>query len=202
MSNVLETLGLSTEEVNNTGTAEVQEAYKPLPSGIYTAKLVSVGSFVSKEGAVMLKVETEVDDREVTEYVNIKKKDGKSNEIGVRFLKMLADAAKLKLEEIETQNIKEKCYGKEVDYTKFVTFTGKEVNLFIRETFEEGAKYEQGNEIEFIADTENKNGAGEDQSETFLEKIEKKPILQKRSSKKKPSTTEGKATAEKAAAVL
>jgi hypothetical protein len=181
MSTALNILGLTQEQAAKTEVASISEGFKPLPSGIYNGNIVQIGTFKTDSGATQFKIVVKVKDgRELTKYGNYLKKDGSINEYGQRDVMGALNATKIDLSTIQAQTIKTKCYGKEKDFNNFIGLEKAPVSVFVREVFEEGSQYEEQNEIEGIFDEDCKNSNGEDQSEKFTQKIEKKPVLRRK----------------------
>ncbi len=199
MASALETLGLTQEQVAKVEVASIREGFETLPSGIYEGNIVTVGTFTTDSGAIQFKIVVRIKDekardgyRELTKYGNFRKKDGSVNEFGQRDIIGALEATKMDLAEIKTQTIKEKCYATERDFNNFIGVNKAPVTIFVRQVLEEGAQYEDQNEIEGIFDIEGKNSKGEDQTEAFMKKIEKTPVLKRKAKNNNTATATNK----------
>ncbi len=182
MSNIFDELGLDEKTFNEAEAESVQPAFEVLPSGVYGATIKSLFTFTSSKGAGMLQAVIHVtsSDRDITIYQNTKKKDGKPNDIGTRTFKSIIAAANADMSELSTKTEKVKAYGKEVDGKVVKGLDGKKIAVLVRAVFEEGAKFENYNEIEAYAKADGTNANGEDLLEEFKAKIEKTPVLNRK----------------------
>ena len=181
MSNIFDELDIN-EEAFNKAEAESVSDFKVLPSGVYGATIKSLATFTSKKGAGMLlaKIHITSEDRDIDVYQNVKKKDGTPNDIGTRTFKSIISAANVEMSALSTKAEKITAYGAEVDGKVVKGIEGKKIAALIREVFEEGATFEQSNEVEAFAKADGTNAKGEDLLETFKSKIEKNPIKKKK----------------------
>jgi len=192
MSKLLDVLNISKEEISNVEVAEIREGKEILDSGIYKGT-IELYLFKTKETSDVKMLKTKatiiIDESEhiLETYTNIIKKDGKSNEYGLRDLVGYLAAVGVDINEIETTLVEEKCYGSKKECNQ-INLPKKQVTVFVRKVFEEGADYPDYNEIEGIFDENGNNAKGEDQIETFNAKIEKMPVLKKKAKTKESSS--------------
>lgn len=174
-------------EIDQTTYKEAEEqivkpAFEVLPSGAYKAELKELATFTTDSGAGMMKavVYIKSKDRSIDVYQNTKKKDGTPNDIGTATFKHIIQALNVDESELSVKEEKIKAYGKEVDAKVVKGVTGKTFVALVRAVHEEGAKFEDSNEIEAWARADGTNAKGEDLVETFNKKIEKTPVLQRK----------------------
>ena len=183
MSNIFDELGLDQEVYNKAEEQTVREAFEVLPSGAYKAEIKELATFTTENGAGMLKaivVIPEKDNREITIYQNTKKKDGSPNEIGTATFKHIIQATNVDSSTLSTKTETIKAYGKDVEGKVVKGLNGKPFLALVRAVHEEGAKFEDYNEIEAYARVDGTNAKSEDILTTFNEKIEKTPILNRK----------------------
>ena len=197
MSNLLETLNISKEQVEKVEVASIREGKELLDSGIYKGT-IELFIFTTSGEVKMIKTKstiiTEENENVIESYTNIIKRDGKPNEFGLKDLKGYLFAVGLNIEDVETTLVEEKCYGSKKECNQVNIPENIPVSIFVRKVFEEGSDYPDYNEIEGIFDIDGKNANGEDQIETFMTKIEKMPVL-KRKAKAKSNSKDSKDTA-------
>lgn len=198
MSDVLNELGLDTAAYDKAEAQEVKPAFEALPSDAYKGKVKQLATFTTEKGAGMLIAIVAVDgqDRDITVYQNVKKKDGSANEIGTATFKHIVESTNTPMSELSVKVEEITAYGKKVQGKVVQGIAGKPMMALVRQVFEEGAKFESYNEIEAYAKPDGTNSKGEDLVATFKEKVEKTPILNR---KAKEGTASGAATATKAA---
>jgi hypothetical protein len=195
MSTALELLGLTPETAENIEIAKVKEGKKVLPAGIYNGTIKVLGVFDgSTEPIKMAKIvyEIKTDDGEpieITDYMNVIKSNGQPNNITSRAIKMIAQATGIELGDVEIVEKEEKCYSSKKKIQMFSNVLNKPVTLFVREINEEGAKFPKYNEVEFVGNAAGENSKGEDQKEAFLAKIEKIPVIERKSKETANSQT-------------
>ncbi len=193
MSNFFEELGIDEKVYNDAEAASVAPAFEVLPSGVYGATIKQLATFTTESGAGMMKAVIHItsEDRDIEVYQNIKKKDGSANEIGTRTFKSIIAAANVDAAELKNKSEKIKAYGKEVDAKVVKGLEGKKIAALVRSVFEEGAKYEEKNEIEAFAKADGTNANGEDLLEDFKKKIEKTPVkIRKAKEQSKDNSTQ------------
>lgn len=181
MSTIFDELDIN-EEAFKKAEAESVSDFKILKSGVYGATIKSLATFVSSKGAGMLQAVIHItsEDRDLTIYQNTKKKDGTPNEIGTRTFKSIISAANVDMSELSTKTETIKAYAKDVEGKVVKGIEGKKFAALIREVFEEGATFEETNEIEAYAKADGTNEKGEDLLEAFKSKIEKHPVKVKK----------------------
>lgn len=192
----LELLGLDSNVVAAAETQSIRPAFEALPAGVYKAKVTELATFVTANGATQLKVtvKTEGDpEQEITIYQNVKKKDGSANEIGQATFRHILDATNKDQSQINVAKEKIKAYGKEVDGNVVKGLSDILITVFVRAIFEEGAKYENYNEIEAYGRADGTNGKGENLVDAFKEKISKIPVI-KRTAKPQGGNSGSQAT--------
>ena len=196
MSTIFEDLGLDESTFNEAEAESVAPAFEVLPSGVYGATIKQLATFQTEKGAGMLIATIHItsDDRDITIYQNTKKKDGKPNDIGTRTFKSIISAANVNMSELSTKTEKIKAYGKEVDAKVVKGIEGKKIAALVRAVFEEGAKFENSNEIEAFAKADGTNAKGEDLLENFKTKIEKNPVKIKKAKADSTSNDSTQAT--------
>jgi hypothetical protein len=180
MSNNYDLMGVSETTINNVEVQTIKEGFKPLDSGVYKGNVTEFATFTSSGGAGMLKVTFTPSDANatpVTIYQNIKKKDGSDNEIGQATFRHVLDAAGKTLPELNVVNEEIEAYGKKVQGVVAKGMENIVVTAFIRNVFEEGAKFDKYNEVEAWGRADGTNSKGEDMVAKFKEKIEKAPVL-------------------------
>ncbi len=179
MSTAIEEMGMDSIVVEKVETQEVKGAFEPLASGVYKGKVIELATFVTTKGATQLKVvfQPNGDHDEVTIYQNVKKKNGEANEIGQATFRHVIDACGLSMADvtIKTQTIKG--YAKDVEGKVVQGIKTKPITGFVRSVFEEGADFENYNEIEAWGRADGTNSKGEDLVAAYKEKIEKTPVL-------------------------
>jgi len=195
-------------KVTEAKAAEAKAAWEPIKSGIYEATITLAGTYTNTfdSDAFVVTVEVEKDGSEPAKLKmdrGLTLRDGGDNKSTLSLIKEILAATGVELTEenigegvIQSWNTKE---HKMTDF-KVDTFTpcaGKKVSVFIRETFEEGAKMERGNIIEDIFKLDRTNSDGKDQSETFLAKITKEPVLKRKSKAKAGGAAVGAGSASK-----
>ena len=207
MSTIYDDLGIDQEVFDKAEAESVRPAFEVLPSAAYGATIKSLATFTSSKGAGMLQAIIHItkEDRDITIYQNVKKKpvNGKAaeaNEIGTRTFKSIIAAANVEMSDLSTKTEKIKAYGKEVDGKVIKGLDGKKIVALVRAVFEEGADFENSNEIEAYAKADGTNAKGEDLLETFKEKIEKTPVLN-RKHKEKANDASTQATTQSGASV-
>jgi len=181
-TNPLEALGLDADVLNAAEAQDVRPAFKALPSGVYDAKIKELATFTSSKGAGMLKIVVEIPsekDSDLTLYQNIKKKDGSANEIGQGTFKHILDACNKSTSDIAVKVEQIKAYAKNVDGNVVKGLDNSPIKVCVRQIFEEGANYEEYNEVEAYLRADGTNVKGENLVDKYLEKIEKTPILKR-----------------------
>jgi len=184
---VFEELGLDTKVVEEVKEQTVMGAFEALPSDVYKGEVKQLATFVTEKGATQMiaiinvEVKGEKEGKDITVYQNVKKKDGEANPIGQAIFKHILDACNVTASDITVKVEKIKAYGKEVEGKLVKGLSGRKITAFVRAVFEEGAKYENYNEIEAYGRPDGTNSKGEDLIETFKEKIEKTPVLNRKS---------------------
>jgi len=179
--NVLNDLGINKEQWEEVAPIEVNEGYKPLESGVYNATVKEVAYYTTDNGAVQLKIVLTVPellDHELTQYQNIKKRNGEVNEIGERWFKGLFDATNTDINDTIVEEGEFEAYGSKKKGKIIRGLTGKPLKALVRAVHEEGAKFPDYNEFTF-ARIDGTNGKGEDIVSKFKETIEKVPVLQR-----------------------
>lgn len=179
----LDDLGVSQEAYQNAEAAEVRPAFEVLASGIYGATIEELATFSTDSGAGMFKATIQLDTedkRKITMYNNIVKKDGKPNEIGVRQFKAIISATNVDEATLTAKAEDIKAYAKTVTAKVLNGLKDKKMLAFVRAVHEEGASFEDYNEIETFGKVDGTNAKGEDMRETFTEKIGKDPVLQRK----------------------
>jgi len=200
MSNIFEELGLDATAYTEAEEQTVGKGFEVLPSGVYTGSVKELATFTTDSGAGMMKavieIEADGDNREITVYQNIKKKDGSANTIGTATFKHIVEATNTEMAMLSTKKEQIKAYGKDVQATVVQGLIGKKIKAFVRAVHEEGATYENYNEIEAYARVDGTNSKGENIEEAFIEKITKTPVLERKAkqssnSSKEPTTEAG-----------
>ncbi len=202
MSDIFDELGLD-KKVFEEAEAETVSNFEVLPSGVYGASIKSLFTFTSEKGAGMMQAVIHItsEDRDITVYQNVKKKDGSANEIGTRTFKSIISASNADMAELSTKTEKVKAYGKEVDGKVVKGLDGKKIAALVRAVHEEGAKFEDYNEMQY-ARADGTNAKGEDLLEAFKVKIEKTPVLERKAkggttdTSTQATTASGKAVAD------
>jgi len=204
MSNIFEELNLDQKTYEEAEAQEVRGAFEVLPSGVYNASIKELATFMTQNGAGMLKavveipVEGEDKPREITLYQNTKKKDGSPNDIGTATFKHIIQAVNVDSSSLSTKKETIKAYGKDVQGTVVNGILGKQFKALVRAVHEEGASYEDYNEIDAWAKTDGTNAKNEDIVTPFMEKIEKKPVLMRKAKPGSASQATKEATSETA----
>jgi hypothetical protein len=207
MSNILDTLGISNEDMKNGEASTIVKPFEPLKSGVYTGIVKEVFVYKNQwDGSQMrYNVEVETDDGEkriVTFRSDIGKelKDKTPNKGYAGRLKQFSYACNVPVGELSSGTVtKEKIYGKEVDATPIIGFTGKTVKALVRFTNdtnkEEGVKFKYTNDIQGVLAPDGTEDGGENGEEKFLENVAKTPIFTVQSkTKAKTSTSASAAT--------
>lgn len=178
---VLEELGLDSAVVDAAEAQSVRPAFEALASDVYKGKVKELATFVTEKGATQLKVVADIDgsDNDITVYQNIKKKDGSANEIGQATFRHILDALQKTAADLTVASENIKAYGKDVPGKVVKGINTIPVTFFVRAIFEEGAKYENYNEIEAYGRADGTNGKGEDLVTVFKEKVAKNPIIKR-----------------------
>jgi len=183
MSDFLNELGLDTQAFNEAEAQEVGSGFKVLESGVYVANINLLCTFMTKNGAKMMMAKIIIpseDDREITVYQNITKKNGEPNTIGTATFKHILDATGLDLSTLSTADEKLKTYGYESDCKVVKGIAKANIKVCVRQVFEEGAEYEDYNEIEAYLLSDGTNSKGENIEDAFKEKIAKTPVLKRK----------------------
>ena len=194
MSNIFDELGLD-EKVYTEAEAETVSNFEVLPSAAYGATIKQLATFTSTKGAGMLIAIIHItsEDRDITVYQNTKKKDGSANEIGTRTFKSIIASANVEMSDLSTKVEKIKAYGKEVEGKVVKGLADKKITALVRAVFEEGADFENKNEIEAYVKVDGTNSKGEDLLDAFKTKIEKNPIkIKKTKAKDGDASTQAK----------
>lgn len=183
MADIFEELGLDKSTYEEAGAQEVRGAFEVLPSGAYKAEVKELATFTTESGAGMMKAEIYIPDadRTITVYQNVKKKNGEANAIGTATFKHIIQATNVDTSTLKTATEKIKAYGKEVEAKVVKGLAGKPFTALVRAVHEDGAKFEDYNEIEAYARIDGTNAAGEDLVAPFNEKIAKTPVLNRKS---------------------
>jgi len=170
------------ETLENAEAQEIRTGSGVWESGAYDVIFTEFFLFKSKSGAGMLKCTiADKNDKELTVYVNIKKKDGSDNEIGARFIKGALDAVGVDINAAKVETIVADYYGeKDKEVNSISDVLKKPLKACVRQVHTEGTEYENSNEIEAFLDKQGRNTKGEDQLEAFQTKIEKQPILERK----------------------
>jgi len=177
--NIFEELDLDKETVESAEEQTIRPAFELLPSGAYKAEIKELATFTTDSGAVQLKAVVYIpsEDREITIYQNVKKKNGEPNAIGQATFKHIVEATNTSMDDLTAKTETIEAYGKKVEGKVVKGLSGKPLIALVREVFEEGAKYDKYNDIEGYARTDGTNAKGENIVEVFNEKIAKNPIL-------------------------
>lgn len=172
-------IGISNEAV------EKSEAQSISNGGVWKSSAEEVvikemASFDTKSGAKMLKlVLTNAKEEELTQYINIVKKDKSENEIGTRVIVGISEA--IGIDDAGFKPVVFKAYKVEEQAgIGFTNFIGKKLIACVIECFEAGAQYESSNEVEAYVNLKGENSKGEDVVAAFNKKIEKNPIRNKK----------------------
>ena len=194
---IFEELGLDAEAYNNAEEQTVGKGFEVLPSGAYPATIKQLATFTTDSGAGILycKVNIPSEDRDIEVYQNTKKKDGSPNEIGTATFKHIIQAVNVDTTTLSTKKEQIKAYGKEVTGTVVNGVVGKPFLALVRAVLEEGGRFENYNEIEAWAKADGTNAKNEDIKTPFLEKIEKTPVLSRKSKQPKQAANTGATTA-------
>jgi hypothetical protein len=208
MSTALEILGLTEETVKSIEVAEIKEGKQILPAGIYngTIKVLCVFNG-SKEPIKMAKIVYELktadgESVEITDYINVVKRDGASNDIGARAINMAVQATGLELTDVEIKETEEKCYSSNQKVQMFSNVLNKPVTIFVRKVHEEGAMFPDYNEVTFVGNPAGENSKGEDQKEAFLDKVEKMPVIERKAKEPADTTADASSNANDAKELL
>jgi len=194
-------------QISQAEAAEVSEGFKPLQSGAYKAVITKFGVYKNRfdNDSMYVEVAINEDGKETVLSVDrgLTLKDGTPNNGTLSMMHEIFSACGVSPETVQPATDTAKTFGQEVQLEAFKECYNKEVAAFVRETFEEGAKYERGNMIEAIFKIDGTNSDGVDQLAKFKAKIEKQPILVKKSKAKSATGTAGApATGSSAAARL
>ena len=194
-------------QITQAEAAEVSEGFKPLQSGAYKSIITKFGVYRNRfdNDSMYVEVLINEDGKEITLSVDrgLTLKDGSQNNGTLSMMHEIFSACGVSPDTVQPATDTAKTFGQEVQLEAFKECYNKEVAAFVRETFEEGARYERGNIIEAIFNVDGKNSDGVDQLSKFKEKIEKQPILVKKSKEKASTGTAGTpATGSSAAARL
>ena len=188
-------------KVQTAKAAEATEAFKALPSGIYPATITAFGTYTNSFNSDSIHIGLKIGEQDFSIDRGLTLKDGKDNEGTLSLLKEVFAATGIDIATAQSAPKVIKAFGKDVQLTNWVETNGKEVNAYVRETFDESkGQYAKGNQIENIFNTENKNSAGEDQSTKFLEKIAEQPVLVKKQRQKTQASQQATNSASNAAA--
>jgi len=190
-------LGISEEQYNAAEAVSMAPEYKPVPSGAYKATIKSMETYLTDKKAKMLRitVHLENENRDIEDYINLVKSEEKNNEpneLGQKQFKGLMAALNMSPKELQAKNGKFKVYGKEVEGHELTGFAGKQLIALVRQTYEEGSQYPDGNEIEGYLKIDGTDAKGENKLAEFKEKIERNPIKKKKArggAQAKKSTT-------------
>ena len=197
MSNIFDELGLDQETYNKAEDQTVREGFEVLPSGAYKAEIKELATFTTEKGAKMMKAVIVIpseDKREITVYQNTQKIDGSPNEIGTATFKHIIQATNVDSANLSVKAETIKAYGKDVEGKVVKGLNGKPFLALVRAVHEEGAKFENYNEVEAYTKVDGTNAKGEDILTIFKEKIEKTPILNRKA--KNPQTSSSNTQAE------
>jgi len=177
-------MGLDAATVAATKEQTVGAGFEVVDSGAYKATVKELFTFKSSGGALMMKITThlEKEDKDIEEYQTVVNKDGKPNEIGQATFRHIMDAACPTDQGALSNKVeKVKAYKKEVDGTVVKGLDGKPFIALVRAVHEEGASFADYNIVEAFARVDGTNSKGEDLLETFKTKIEKSPVMQRKS---------------------
>lgn len=193
MSNeVAKFLGMDETEFEKIEEEKPSGSGAVLDSGVYKAKIKEIGQFKGEKGGVQIKIAVTLDeflDHEVSKYPVIVTKDGVKSEWGPREVKHVISAANIDPTTVTQVQGKMKAYNKEVDAILLKGVEGKPLKIALRKVHDPEGKYEWYNEIEHFMRVDGTNAKGEDLEGPFLKKIEKNPILERKSKKTNTADT-------------
>ena len=182
------------QEVFNKSEAQSVSTFELIPSGAYKANVTELITFKTEKGATQLKVVVKLKDsgKELKEFQNLNKKDGTPNEIGTATFRHILDAFgpavdNLTTAEEEVVGYKEKVKASVVKGTENI-----DIIVLVREVHQDGADFEDTNEIEGFLRIDGTNAKGEELVSKFMEKIEEKPVRIKKSKGGSSSKSAGK----------
>ncbi len=207
MSDILNDLGISTEELEQGESSTIVKEFKPLNSGVYSAVVKSVHVYENQWGGTQMRYMVEVKDdagepKLVTFRSDIGKelKDKSANKGYAGRLKQFSHACGVPLSDLSTgaeETIK--LFGKDVKATALVGFNGKEIKALVRHTNdtnkEEGASFKHTNDLQGVVASNGTEEGGENGAEKFLENVKKTPIFTVQSKQKAASATTATTTA-------
>ncbi len=203
MSDILNTLGLSAEDMSNAESSTIVKPFEPLASGIYTATLKDVHVYKNQWDGEQMRITVEVKDdsgdtRIITYRSDIGKtlKDGSANKGYAGRLKQVSHATSVPIENLTAGSEETiKVFGKDTKATPIVGFAGKTVKALIRNTnettIEEGGKFKYSNDLQGLVAPDGTEEGGENGAEKFLELVAKTPIFTTTRKKKAGSTGGG-----------
>ncbi len=181
-------LGLDTAAFEEAEAQEVRTGGGRLDAGAYKAELKELCTFDTTSGAKMFKAVVNIisEEKEMTVYQNITKKDGQPNPIGTAVFKAIMDATQVDKKALSVATEKVTAYGKEVDAQVLKGITGKVFVALVRAVHEEGADFPDYNEIEGYVTVDGNNSKGENLVDKFNEKIASRPVVERKA--KEPQT--------------
>lgn len=190
LTDILSAVGVNEEAFKEAESQEVS-TFEIIPSGAYKANVTSLFTFDTEKGAKQLKVVVKLkeNDKELTTFQNIVKKDGNPNAIGVATFKHIIEAFGTQSEKLTEAKENVVGYKDKVDAAVVKGMESIDIIVLVRAVHEEGAEFEDSNEIEGYLKIDGTNAKGEDMVKPYLEKIEKTPVKQKKAKGAKTNST-------------
>lgn len=207
MSDFLDDLGLTKEDIDNGESTAIVKPFEPLKSGVYSAEVKEVVVYENQWGGKQMRYNLSIkddkgEDRTVTFRSDIGKelKDKTPNKGYAGRLKQFAHACNVQLSDLSLgAETTIKAYGKDYKGNALVGFTGKTVKALIRLTNdtnkEEGEKFKYTNDVQGVVAPDGTEESGENAAEKFLEQVSKTPIFTVQGKQKAAASTQATTTA-------
>ncbi len=182
------------QEVFNKSEAQSVSTFELIPSGAYKANVTELITFKTEKGATQLKVVVKLKDsgKELKEFQNLNKKDGTPNEIGTATFRHILDAFGPAVDNLTTAEEEVVGYKEKVKVSVVKGTENIDIIVLVREVHQDGADFEDTNEIEGFLRIDGTNAKGEELVSKFMEKIEEKPVRIKKSKGGSSSKSAGK----------
>ena len=208
MSNILNDLNITEEQLKEGESSATVKAFEPIPSGVYTGILKEVFVYENQWGGSQMRYNFEITDndgeKKILTYrsdIGDKLKGGEANKGYAGRLKQVSHATGVEIANLSMgSEVKLQSFGKDVEGKALLGMNNKKVKALVRHTDDagkaEGESFKFSNDIQGVVAVDGTESDGTDAVEAFLEQIKKTPIFSKKSKAKAGgnSTTQGSAS--------
>ncbi len=206
MAEINDFLGLTDEDLNNAEASVIMKEFKPLPSGVYAAKIKDIFVYTNKWGNPTMKYTVSIKDEDGVERIIGYQKDinrtlhtGEINGGYAGRVKQFAYAAGVDMADLKQGPMEKiKIFGEEVEAKRLLGMIDKPVKALVKlvndTSKEEGEPYKLANYLHGVVKQDGTQADGKNGAEAFLKTIEKTPIFKYTPKKKAASSNSSSPT--------